>query len=804
MPEFLLSLLLLDQLLHQSGGKVNLAQCKANGRLPAQHQYYQPGEILIGGIVSQLFFPTFAPILFEKDPQRMVVNDYIMVLKNYQHVLALVFAVKELNASPQILPNHTLGFHIYESYFSARKSFQNTLNLLFTRKQTNLNYECDMEKNPIVAIGGHDSETSLHMATILRLYKIPQVAYCLLPPEVTGKIQQPSLYRMVPNEEHQYTGIVQLLQHFQWKWVGIIAMNDDKGEMFVQNLAHKLSENGVCPAFTERVPDQSSFFDGVDIEEQCYKISFLLTRTNVSVLVVNAETQTMTGLQSILTVMTQTYHRIPTRKVWVMTAHWDFSSESFHIGMDIEAFHGSLSFAGPSSEVKGFQNFLQILNPLSKEDGFIRVFWEQAFSCLFPGMEESEQNCTGEEDLRSLPAPFFEMSMTSYSYAIYSAVHVMAHAFHAMFSSRSKSRKAVGGDNLEPQKAQHFQVVPRALCNDNCHPGYRRKQKEGKPFCCYDCVPCPAGKISGQKADVDDCYKCPEDQYPNKEQNGCLPKDINFLSYAEPLGMSLAVSALTLSLATATVLGIFIRHQNTPVVKANNRELSYALLISLLLCFLCSLLFIGRPERVTCLLQQTAFGIIFSVAVSCVLAKTITVILVFVATRPGSRMRKWVGKRLASWVVLCCAFIQASLCTVWLFTSPPGPDADTHSVLGEVILKCNEGAGSLFYYILGYLGLLALVSFIIAFFARKLPDSFNEAKFITFSMLVFCSVWISFVPTYRSTKGKYVVAVEIFSILASGAGLLACIFAPKMYLIILRPELNNKEQLIKSKKGRNL
>ncbi|XP_060112528.1 vomeronasal type-2 receptor 26-like [Heteronotia binoei] len=504
-----------------------------------------------------------------------------MLTKFYQHILALAFAVYEINKAPKILPNVTLGFHIYDSYYDEKMTYRTTLDLLYKVLRYFPNFECDTHKNLMAVIGGAGSDISLHMANILSLYKIPQL--------------------------HQF------LQG--------ISFNNSAGETV-------------------------SFDDDMAMVAE-FDLTTLITYPN-----------------------------------------------------------------------KSFQ----------------RV----EIGSVHPDAAEGEELIIHEDLI----------------------------------------------------------VPPLSMCNDYCHPGDHKKKKEGEKFCCYDCVPCPEGKVSKEE-DMEDCIKCPDDQYASESSDRCIPKTINFLSYEEPLGISLASITVSYSLITVLVLGTFIRHKDTPIVKANNRDITYTLLITLLLCFLCPLLFIGDPSKVNCFFRQPAFGIIFSVAVSCVLAKTITVVVAFMIIKPGSRIRKWVGKRLTNSILLSCSFIQVVICTIWLGTSPPFPHIDMQSLTREITLGCNEGSVIIFYTVLGYMGLLSVIGLIAAFFARKLPDSFNEAKYISFSMLIFFSVWVTFVPTYLSTKGKYMVVVEIFSIIASGAGLLVCIFSPKCYILLLKPGLNKREQLIR-------
>ncbi|XP_043921850.1 vomeronasal type-2 receptor 26-like [Protopterus annectens] len=337
--------------------------------------------------------------------------------------------------------------------------------------------------------------------------------------------------------------------------------------------------------------------------------------------------------------------------------------------------------------------------------------------------------------------------------------------------------------------------IPVSDCSENCPVGHWKASMTGQPICCFTCIPCAEGEITNQTSTTE-CLKCPDKNWPNEKQDRCIPKTIEFLSYEDALGVTLTIIIAFSALVSISVLIIFYKNNDTPIVRANNQTLSYLLLVSLMVCSLCSFVFIGKPNQINCLLCQTIFGISFVVCVSCILAKTIMVVIAFRSTKPNSKLTKYVGPVIPNIIVFVLTFFQVILSCVWLAITPPFPEENMKSQMGKIILECNEGSLIAFWCMLGYLGLLAFVCFIVAFLSRNLPDSFNEARYISFSMLVFVSVWLSFIPAYLSTKGKYMVAVEIFAILSSSMGVLLCIFAPKCYVIIFHPEMNTKQYIM--------
>ncbi|XP_026578251.1 vomeronasal type-2 receptor 26-like [Pseudonaja textilis] len=764
-----------------------------------QQEYYRPGDLMIGGNLLLTSIHYSEDPDFKTNPSKIPYR-LMPIPKNYQQFLTLKFAVSEVSKDLVLLPNITLGFHIYDNHQTERNSSLISFSLLSTRGQMVPGYKCGRQGSLLSVIGSGNPRSSKQMASIFSIFKVSQ-----------------------------------------WNWVGLVASKGDSGEHFISYLIPLLEEKEICLAFPEIF---SSDLPAIDI----------LGIRLVFKILLEVEGIILFGDSSTISLVVFTLLRfgksILLQKVWIIPSHWDLSVVGSQDVLQFRKyFHGALHFKDHTRDVPKFSHFLLSLNPLNPEgDDFLPLWWENIFKCKIPQpgliLPKRAKPCTGKENLQDLPSYVFETSMTGESYNVYNAVYAVAHTLHAMHgSSAQPMMKRLGKriSNVRPwqllpylRKVQFnntageeisfsedglgsprydllnwiflpnesfvpVKKVPLARCSmKRCQAGERCRVPEGKQICCYQCDPCPEGTISNQ-TDTVRCDPCPEDYYPNEDKVRCIAKKIHFLAYQDTLASILVSLTLSLSVTTSAVLVIFLRHCDTPTVKANNRDLTYVLLVSLLLCFLCSFFFIGRPGTLTCLFRQTNFAIFFSLAVSSVLAKTVMVVLAFMATKPGNKTRKLLGKPLTNSMVIACPLIQAIICATWLVTSPPFPNMDFHSFVGEAILECNEGSALMFYAVLAYLGFLALVSFTVAFLARKLPDSFNEAKFITFSMLVFCCVWITFLPTYLSTKGKYMVAVEIFSILASGAGLLVCIFLPKCYIILWRPDLNHRENIIRCK-----
>ncbi|XP_006926178.1 G-protein coupled receptor family C group 6 member A isoform X3 [Pteropus alecto] len=336
----------------------------------------------------------------------------------------------------------------------------------------------------------------------------------------------------------------------------------------------------------------------------------------------------------------------------------------------------------------------------------------------------------------------------------------------------------------------------RSKCSTECSPGQMKKTMRSQHICCYECVNCPENHYSNQ-TDMDHCLLCNnETHWAPVRSTMCFEKEVEYLNWNDSLALLLLALSLMGIMFVLAIGIIFTRNLNTPIVKSSGGlVICYVILLCHFLNFASTGFFVGEPQDFTCKTQQTLFGVSFTLCISCILTKSLKILLAFSFDPKLQNFLKCLYKPIP--IIFTCTGIQVVICTLWLIFAAPTVKENV-SLPRVIILECEEGSILAFGIMLAYIAVLAFICFIFAFKGRKLPENYNEAKFITFGMLIYFIAWITFIPVYATTFGKYLPAVEIIVILISNYGILCCTFFPKCYVILCKQETNTKSAFLKT------
>ncbi|XP_040285890.1 extracellular calcium-sensing receptor-like [Bufo bufo] len=767
----------------------------------------------------------------------------------------MIYAIEQINNNTHLLPNTTVGYAIYDTCDNIAEATKQMFTLISGSKAEAKgipNYKCQEKFTLSAVIGESASVISIAMARILGTYRYPQISYFSSINVLSNKHEFPSFFRTIPSDTFQTTALAAIVGHFGWKWVGTLAEDNDYGNVGVQLFTEQVLRLGVCIAFSETIPLKYSKTKYLQIAKTIKQSSanviivfsgdtnliplvWEIAKQNISgrtwlasegwstsAFVIEKEHAhffcgtlglaipigTIPGLKSFLLQLNtqQETVDIMTKSFWEQSFLCSWPDHT-NIQNNMTVCTGNEDLSSVNNtyvDVSQLRISSNVHNAVFAIAYALNIFW----SC-------DNEPCTRGHNLepfqlvKALKAVNFTDPTGNHHYFDKNGDPVAKYEIVNWrigkngFLSYKKVGNYYGSTIMDHELVIDEQMTlwnggesqpPLSECTKGCRPGFRKSILQGQPVCCFSCIPCPDGEISNG-TDFADCIQCPLDYWSNRNKDACIPKEVDYLSFGEPLGITFSVAAGLGVCQTLLITVVFIKYRNTPIVRANNLEMSFLLLFSLTLSFIGAFTFIGEPSTYLCVVRQIVFGISFVLTISCILVKTLVVILAFAMSKPNQGVMKYFRPSHQRILVGFTTIIQIVICIGFLSSTSSFTKKNRESMMTKIILECNRESELAFLVSFGYIGLLAILCFFLAFLARNLPDSFNEAKFITFSLLVFVMVWVSFIPAYISTSGKYVTAVEIFAILSSSAGLLACIFFPKCYIILLKPDKNSKKNL---------
>ncbi|KAL2103357.1 hypothetical protein ACEWY4_000225 [Coilia grayii] len=777
------------------------------------------GDFVFGGLF---------PVRYKPEPAQTtrpeVVNclERPLYMKGYRALQVMRFTVEEINNSTTLLPNVTLGYHLFD-HCADGHNFPAVLQVLSTDGSVITRQMRRLDNHKVIAfIGSFSSTETITLAPMLMMDLFPMVSFGASSSTLSDKLVYPSFLRTVPSSEDEIELIIHIIKHFGWNWVAFIGSTSAYSENGLELFVELIHNTSICLAY----------YDLLNGTSQLKTVFHKLDMLNINVIIMFLEEQFAVDI--ITSALQLNFHN----KVWIAGDSWSMNEQLPKL-QGLRTIGTIIGVTPTVVTLPGFEAF--VYQSQHRGDS---VHTDKG-SC-----NQACVNCSSvspEDVIKGNP---------TYAFPIYSAVYTMAMALHKALqcnqSGCNKSQTVHPYTLLEETKSLKFHLngvficydkdldpparysivfwktslypaeilsigtyssypvhnltiynerlywhgngkVPFSNCSVECKPGHIRQQ-DGLHQCCYNCVKCPCNQYANHTAGLYSCLKCDTYEWSNAGSTSCQQRAVEYLRTSDGYSIVLMVLSSFFMLLCVGVAVLFAIHHSTPVVRSAGGSMCYLMLSCLAASTICVLFHFGKPSVLSCTLRNPAYIFFYTVCMSCLFVRSFQIICVFkMATHLPRAHALWV-KHNGQWLVVAAiSLFQLLLCITWMAVTPPLPTEDTTSFQNQIVLRCTVHDFIVSSLPLSFLWIISGLCFCFSYMGTDLPKNYNEAKAITFSILLFCLSWAIFFTAEFMSHSKYVQVVKAVVELSCLCGIMFSYFVPKCFIIVFQPLKNTQE-----------
>ncbi|XP_046897000.1 taste receptor type 1 member 1 [Hypomesus transpacificus] len=776
------------------------------------------GKYLLGGLFDVHTTTTYS---VRDRPLELDCSKQLFTLASYRRLQVMRFAVQEINNSTLILPNQSLGYEIFDFCSNVLK-LPTVLSLMSSNGSIEVkDKDVDYLSKVIGIIGPYKSADTITIAPLFMMHLIPMINYGAASSALSEKSKYPSFFRTVPSNHDNIQLIVSILQHYKWHWVAFITSQDAYSEDGLDLFISMIKDTEICLAYTANVKKSSNVLDMFrTIDNLGVNVIVVFTLLN------DAEVMFQTAITSNIQ-----------QKVWIASDVW-FLDEKLPKLKGIETIGTIIGVTLSVAPLPGFEEYLNF----SKEQG-------QCTACALdsPGEMLCRPAC---DECTAVGAEEILSEDVSHNFAVYASVYALANALHNVLECSNEGcndnvtvhpfmllrelKKSnftllnqnvqfdVNGDPVSASyeilfwkngyhvmfgsyktypNVQFFinnskiqwhtnSSVPVSQCSPDCQKGFVRNQN-GDYKCCFKCEICPRDTYIDRTVSLYQCKNCLKTEWSEPGSIACLDRTVEYVSYTELFAIVILVLTSLLLGLTLAVTILFARNFDTPVVKSAGGPMCVLVLGCLSVASFNVFFYLGKPTEISCFLR-ILYVLLFTICLACLGVRSFQIVCIFKMATKFPGLYKWWTKYNGQWLVIAGTFLFQVLLLLAYVAKPPKPYNDTTSK-NLIIMRCDFFCYGPLVISNCFLAVLCMLCFIISYIGKNLPKNYNEAKPITFCLLILILIWMAFGTTTMLYKGKYIQGLDALAVVCSLYSILLWYFLPKCYIIIFQPQRNTQQ-----------